>query len=113
MLIASSRPNDSNSDGSIIEAPLTINIPNFESSRDSEPSSCSTEGTNVIVPVYVPLSKEKMERKPWSKDEDLELVSAVQKCGIGNWTEMLREEFKGDRTAAQLSKVSLSFLNTV
>jgi len=45
------------------------------------------------------------KRKPWSEDEDLELIAAVQKCGEGNWANILRGDFKGDRTATQLSQV--------
>ncbi|KAM3730306.1 hypothetical protein ACB098_12G077700 [Castanea mollissima] len=44
------------------------------------------------------------KRKPWSEDEDLELIAAVQKCGEGNWANILRGDFKGNRTATQLSQ---------
>lgn len=45
------------------------------------------------------------KRKPWSEAEDLELIAAVQKCGVGNWANILRGDFKGDRTASQLAQV--------
>lgn len=45
------------------------------------------------------------KRKPWSKEEDLQLIAAVQKFGEGNWANILRGDFKGDRTASQLSQV--------
>ncbi|KAG2692544.1 hypothetical protein I3760_08G057100 [Carya illinoinensis] len=44
------------------------------------------------------------KRKPWSEAEDMELIAAVQKCGEGNWANILRGNFKGDRTASQLSQ---------
>lgn len=44
-------------------------------------------------------------RKKWSTEEDMELIAAVQKCGEGNWANILRGDFKGDRTASQLSQV--------
>lgn len=123
VLIASAKPSDSNPNGSIVEAPLTVNIPNFQSCRELEQPSCSMEGTNVVVPVYVQKQPapaatvadglDKRKRKPWSEAEDLELIAAVQKCGEGNWAHMLRGDFKGDRTASQLSQViPLSFLHT-
>jgi hypothetical protein len=45
------------------------------------------------------------KRKPWSEAEDMELIAAVQKCGEGNWVNILRGDFKSDRTASQLSQV--------
>lgn len=45
------------------------------------------------------------KRKPWSEAEDNELIAAVQKCGEGNWANILKSDFKGDRTASQLSQV--------
>lgn len=123
-MIASGIPSGSNPSGSTIEAPLTINIPSGQLSRASEQPSCSTQGTNIVVPVSVqkqpapaPTVAEnldtngtaggKRKRKPWSEAEDLELIAAVQKCGEGNWANILRGDFKGDRTASQLSQVFL------
>lgn len=34
----------------------------------------------------------------------MELIAAVQKCGEGNWANILKGDFKGDRTASQLSQ---------
>ena len=45
------------------------------------------------------------KRKKWSEAEDKELIAAVQKCGEGNWANILKGDFKGDRTASQLSQV--------
>lgn len=44
------------------------------------------------------------KRRHWSEAEDQELLAAVEKFGPGNWANILREEFKGDRTANQLSQ---------
>lgn len=132
MLIASGAPNDANMlNGSTIEAPLTINIPNGQTSRtgmDNSFQGTSMHGTNITVPVAVqkqPLSTvvaaegldthgpgctnlpPRRKRKPWSEAEDVELIAAVQKCGEGNWANILKGDFKGDRTASQLSQVFL------
>ncbi|TMW91732.1 hypothetical protein EJD97_013963 [Solanum chilense] len=129
MLIASGTPNDANMlNGSTIEAPLTINIPNGQTSRtgmDNSFQGTSMHGTNITVPVAVqkqPLSTvvaaegldthgpgctnlpPRRKRKPWSEAEDVELIAAVQKCGEGNWANILKGDFKGDRTASQLSQ---------
>lgn len=44
------------------------------------------------------------KRKPWSEDEDSELIAAVKKFGESNWANIVKGEFKGDRTASQLSQ---------
>ena len=105
----------------MVEAPLTINIPVGQSSRaPSENSrlSGSMQGTNITIPVSVQKSEgfdangsicgsfpPRKKRKPWSAAEDLELIAAVQKCGEGNWANILKGDFKGDRSASQLSQV--------
>ncbi|KAH7524733.1 hypothetical protein FEM48_Zijuj06G0150800 [Ziziphus jujuba var. spinosa] len=128
VLLASGLPSDSSlPNGPTVEAPLTINIPNFQSSRalESLQPPCSMQGMNITVPVSVqkqpapsgtvaegsdasgPASSSmfpRRRRKPWSEAEDMELISAVQKCGEGNWANILKGDFKGDRTAAQLSQ---------
>lgn len=117
--------------GSTVEAPLTINIPNGQTSRtgmDNSFHGTSMHGTNITVPVAVqkqPFSTvaaaegldthgpactnlpPRRKRKPWSETEDMELIAAVQKCGEGNWANILKGDFKGDRTASQLSQVFL------
>lgn len=129
VLIGSGITSDSSlQNNSTVEAPLTINIPNGQSSRVSESSQppCYTQGMNITVPVSVqrqPLpavtsaegldanglassnNASRKKRKPWSEAEDLELIAAVQKCGEGNWANILKADFKGDRTASQLSQV--------
>ncbi|KAG2692541.1 hypothetical protein I3760_08G057100 [Carya illinoinensis] len=128
VLIASGLPSEcSFPTSSIVEAPLTINIPNGWSSKapsENSEATCSMQGTNVTIPVSLqkmPLPAAtrvegldangsassvppRRKRKPWSEAEDMELIAAVQKCGEGNWANILRGNFKGDRTASQLSQ---------
>ncbi|XP_044511729.1 uncharacterized protein LOC123229816 isoform X2 [Mangifera indica] len=129
VLIASGLPSDSNlPNGSTVEAPLTINIPNGQSFRASSEHSqpvCLMQGTNITVPVSVqklplPMAtttegihgyqsvSSKMparkKRKAWTPVEDVELIAAVQKCGEGNWANILKGDFKWDRNASQLSQ---------
>ncbi|KAL9685733.1 hypothetical protein QQ045_023184 [Rhodiola kirilowii] len=44
------------------------------------------------------------KRNPWTEEEDKELIAAVNKCGEGNWANILRGDFNGERTASQLSQ---------
>ncbi|KAI3835388.1 hypothetical protein MKW92_004071 [Papaver armeniacum] len=47
----------------------------------------------------------KRKRKPWTTEEDNELIAAVKKLGERNWSNILKADiFKGDRTASQLSQ---------
>ncbi|KAL0927077.1 hypothetical protein M5K25_001233 [Dendrobium thyrsiflorum] len=46
----------------------------------------------------------KKKRKLWTKEEDMELIAAVEKFGEGNWANILKGDFKHDRTASQLSQ---------
>lgn len=132
VLIASGLPCDCNlPNSSTVEAPLTINIPNdpsFRSTSEHSQTSRSMRGVNITVPVSVqkqPLPATtanegldangsvsgtgslppRRKRKPWSEAEDLELIAAVEKCGEGNWANILKGDFKSDRTASQLSQV--------
>lgn len=129
VLIASGVPNDANMlNGSTVEAPLTINIPSGQTSRngmDNSSQGTSMHGRNITVPVAVQKQllstvgaaegldthgpactnlPPRRKRKPWSTAEDMELIAAVQKCGEGNWANILKGDFKGDRTASQLSQ---------
>ncbi|KAF9687394.1 hypothetical protein SADUNF_Sadunf02G0089000 [Salix dunnii] len=131
VLIASGLPSDSTHPNNMtVEAPLTINIPNGRSLRDTSENSqpAVMRGVNIRVPVSVqklslpaqtscPASEiydangsrsgifpPRRKRKPWSEAEDMELIAAVQKLGEGNWASIVRGEFKGDRTASQLSQ---------
>ncbi|GKD96602.1 homeodomain-like protein [Tanacetum coccineum] len=130
VLISSGRtPSDCIEKGVTIEAPLTINIPRTNSTQhpsQNSPHVRSTSGVNISVPVYVPtqaiptvssaegldnahvLSNNtyppRRKRKPWSAEEEHELLAAVQRYGEGNWAAMLRGDFRSDRTASQLSQ---------
>lgn len=130
VLIASSLPSENVPNNSTIEAPLTINIPTGRSSSaplEGSQSACSFQGTNIVIPVSVQKQSVQImtptiegleahastangslpprrKRKPWSEAEDNELIAAVQKCGEGNWANILKSDFKGDRTASQLSQ---------
>ncbi|KAK3231053.1 hypothetical protein Dsin_002934 [Dipteronia sinensis] len=129
VLIASGLPSDSSlPNSSTVEAPLTINIPNGQSfrgsSENSQPASLM-QGMNITVPVSVqklPLPSStstealdnngsisgnmppRKKRKPWTAEEDMELIASVQKSGEGNWATILRGDYKWDRTASQLSQ---------
>ncbi|VFQ75201.1 unnamed protein product [Cuscuta campestris] len=116
------------SNGTTVEAPLTINIPTAQTCRNPSENSCqsiSMQGTNITIPVSVQIQPSpivttaegldtngtcnqnlppRRKRKPWSEAEDLELIAAVQKCGEGNWANILKGDFKGERTASQLSQ---------
>ncbi|KAK1406715.1 hypothetical protein QVD17_38323 [Tagetes erecta] len=129
VLMASTSPSDSCIErGLVIEAPLTINIPRTKSKHSLEnPQVATSAGTfNITVPVFVPTQMlptvpsaegldnsngcrnanipPRRKRKPWSAAEDSELFAAVERYGEGNWTHIVKSDFKGDRTASQLSQ---------
>ncbi|XP_008338947.1 putative GPI-anchored protein pfl2 isoform X1 [Malus domestica] len=130
VLISSGLSSDaSHQNGLTVEGPLSMNLPNGQSSRSHQNSqaACSMQGKNITVPISVlknPLpavaasTVETIEgddalgngmaprkrRKKWSEAEDLELIAAVQKYGEGNWANILRGDFKGDRTPSQLAQ---------
>ncbi|XP_057974255.1 uncharacterized protein LOC131162110 [Malania oleifera] len=129
VLIASGLASDSSvPNSSTIEASLIISIPNGQPSRNFSENSqpaCSVHGTHIAVPVSVlkqPLPSgtsaegldangaassslpPRKKRKPWTEAEDMELIAAVQKRGEGSWANILKGDFKGDRTASQLSQ---------
>ncbi|KAF9682460.1 hypothetical protein SADUNF_Sadunf05G0111200 [Salix dunnii] len=129
VLIASGISSHPNS--AAVEAPLTINIPNGQSFRATSENSQPTvmQGMNFTVPVSIqklslPAASfgggadvvdangsgsgtfpPRRKRKPWSEAEDMELISAVQKFGEGNWANIVKGDFKGHRTASQLSQL--------
>ncbi|XP_073013863.1 uncharacterized protein [Typha latifolia] len=84
-----------------LDAPLTLHTPNDQ--KQSLPSGTSVEALdgNALVGSSAPPKK---KRKLWTEEEDLELIAAVQKCGEGNWSSILKGDFKHDRTASQLSQ---------
>ncbi|XVF64895.1 hypothetical protein PTKIN_Ptkin09bG0203700 [Pterospermum kingtungense] len=129
VLIASGLPSDSNlANSSTVEAPLTINIPNMHSflvSAENSQSTCSMRGMNITVPVSVQkqgppvvTSTETLKgngpgganppprkkRKTWSEAEDMELIAAVQKYGVGNWANILKGDFMGNLKPSQLAQ---------
>ncbi|PSR78534.1 Telomeric repeat-binding factor like [Actinidia chinensis var. chinensis] len=125
VMIASGLQSDAiRQNGATVQAPLTINIPNGKPSSRASSENSQLQGTNITVPVSVqkqplPLvasaevldangsasgnQPTRKKRILWTEAEDLELIAAVQKCGEGNWA-ILKGDFKGDRTASQLSK---------
>ncbi|XP_042495372.1 uncharacterized protein LOC122074563 [Macadamia integrifolia] len=111
VLTASGLPSDSGlPNQSTVEAPLTINIPNGANitvpvsvQKQPLPTVTTAEGLdgNGSASVSMPARR---KRKLWTAEEDMELIAAVQKCGEGNWANILKGDFKGDRTASQLSQ---------
>ncbi|KAK4802860.1 hypothetical protein SAY86_001063 [Trapa natans] len=123
VLMASGLTSDSAAPNSLTnEVPLSINAPNTQTLKGraeslQAPSSLHSTGITLSSSLQkLPLSSatssagvdgnlpQKKKRKPWSKAEDLELIAAVEKCGEGNWANILKGDFKGDRTASQLSQ---------
>ncbi|XP_013638600.1 PREDICTED: uncharacterized protein LOC106343821 [Brassica oleracea var. oleracea] len=102
------------------EAPLTINIPYAlpEGTRESPWSSrgmnitfpvclqkaTSTEGINGNVSASTSMASQRKTRQKWSAEEDADLIAAVKRFGEGNWAHIARGEFRGRRTASQLSQ---------
>eukprot|EP00252_Welwitschia_mirabilis_P010082 TRINITY_DN23198_c0_g1_i1.p1 TRINITY_DN23198_c0_g1~~TRINITY_DN23198_c0_g1_i1.p1 ORF type:complete len:692 (+),score=176.88 TRINITY_DN23198_c0_g1_i1:179-2254(+) len=126
VLASSGTSNDSSQPGqSTVEAPLTINVPSSIKALDMQENQKQASGMNITVPVSIqkqqiptvscsegiegnastnsshPVRK---KRKLWTLEEDNELIAAVQKCGEGNWSSILKGAFKHDRTASQLSQ---------
>ncbi|XP_073099182.1 uncharacterized protein [Elaeis guineensis] len=111
-----------------LEASLTRNLPDNQTPHDpsdKQQLAHTAGGTNAVVPRSVqkqPLAtkrsaevsdgngsagsglRAKRRRQAWTKEEDMELIAAVQKCGEGNWSNILKGDFKHDRTASQLSQ---------
>ncbi|XP_065043220.1 uncharacterized protein LOC135676218 isoform X2 [Musa acuminata AAA Group] len=110
-----------------IETPLAVNGFNNQALRvssDKQQLSQSNYGTDITVPALQkqpqstgtsaegldgngmagPSIAPKKRRKPWTKEEDMELIAGVQKFGEGNWANILKGDFKHNRTASQLSQ---------
>lgn len=124
ILLSSGPPRDSGSASrSIVEPSLTEDITN-DQVDPSDKLTSSNCGANQVVPVLgqkQPLAAgsatedldgngsgsgmpAKKKRQLWTKEEDIELIAAVQKCGEGNWANILKGDFKHNRTASQLSQ---------
>ncbi|KAM7516902.1 hypothetical protein LguiA_006485 [Lonicera macranthoides] len=118
LLSDSSLPN-----GSTIKAPLTINIPNRQSTGDPSGNPQLTyfvHGTNITIPVSVKKSPgssgkglkangsasvrvpAQKKRKTWTPAEDDILKAAVERCGEGNWETISKGYFNDDRNPGQL-----------
>ncbi|KAJ4914963.1 Homeodomain-like superfamily protein [Raphanus sativus] len=122
VLAASYVPRESDVlDESTSEAPLTINIPYTLPHEPSDspwlsrgmnitfpvclqkPTPTATEGINGDGSASISMASRKI-RKRWSAEEDADLIAAVKRCGEGNWAHIARGEFRGRRTASQLSQ---------
>ncbi|KAM1774948.1 hypothetical protein ACFX12_044256 [Malus domestica] len=129
VLISSGLSSDSShQNGLTVEGLLSMNLPNQSSrSQQNLQPTCSMQGKNITVPVSVLKNSlpavttttvetaegddalgngmaPRKRRKNWSEAEDLELIASVKKYGEGNWANMLRGDFKGDRTPSQLAQ---------
>ncbi|KAI3942493.1 hypothetical protein MKW98_013145 [Papaver atlanticum] len=124
VLLASGLPDDAGGPATV-EAPLTINIPSWQDSK-SPSDNPQPSRINITFPVYVQKQSSpavtmaegllegtgpnagsqpaRRKRKPWTLEEDNELIAAVKKLGERNWANILKADFKGDRTASQLSQ---------
>ncbi|KAK7410473.1 hypothetical protein VNO78_01276 [Psophocarpus tetragonolobus] len=129
VMITSRTLSESTPSSSTIEAPLTINVPVFHSSRtpiESSQSSNMMQGTGIIFPVTVQRQTlptvsstdgietkglvvgnmaSKRKRKTWSEEEDMQLRAAVQRWGEGNWATMAKgDNFPIKRSPTQLAQ---------
>lgn len=129
VMISSFKLNECISTSSVIQAPLTINVPVLDSTtiakESSQSSNLRTQETEIIFPVTVkrkPLPPNiravetggglvssdtsiKKKRSAWSEEEDMQLRAAVQKWGEGNWAHMAkRDDFPIKRSTSQLCK---------
>ncbi|KAK7351224.1 hypothetical protein VNO77_10518 [Canavalia gladiata] len=129
VMIASRTLSESTPSSSTIEAPLTINVPVWHSSRTYTESSLPSNlmhGTSIIFPVTVQRQTlptvsstdgietkglvggnmgSKRKRKAWSEEEDIQLRAAVQRYGEGNWATMAKgDNFPIKRSPTQLAQ---------
>uniref|UniRef100_A0A1J3CHU1 Uncharacterized protein n=1 Tax=Noccaea caerulescens TaxID=107243 RepID=A0A1J3CHU1_NOCCA len=120
VIAASYVPSESDiPEDSMVEAPLTINIPFGLQRGPQEPSDSywSSRGINITFPVSLQKAADgpngngpassmapRKRRKKWSSEEDDELIAAVKRHGEGSWAVIAKEEFEGERTASQLSQ---------
>ncbi|CAE5962542.1 unnamed protein product [Arabidopsis arenosa] len=120
VMAASYVPSESDiPEDSMVEAPLTINIPYGLHRGAQEPSDSywSSRGMNITFPVFLPKAAEghngnglasslapRKRRKKWSAEEDEELIAAVKQHGEGSWALISKEAFEGERTTSQLSQ---------
>lgn len=91
-------PNSSTAEGRTLNVPSS-NVP----SENLQAAGTFGEGLDANG---LPINRKR--RKPWSEEEDQELITAVQKFGEGSWAAILKAEFKGNRSANQLAQVLLT-----
>ncbi|PKU83655.1 uncharacterized protein LOC110101951 [Dendrobium catenatum] len=58
------------------------------------------QGNEIAYPAF----SNKRKRNSWTTQEENDLIAAVKKHGEGNWLNILKDDFKQDRTTSQLSK---------
>ncbi|KNA10718.1 hypothetical protein SOVF_141520 [Spinacia oleracea] len=87
-------PNSSTAEGRTLNVPSS-NVP----SENLQAAGTFGEGLDANG---LPINRKR--RKPWSEEEDQELITAVQKFGEGSWAAILKAEFKGNRSANQLAQ---------
>ncbi|XP_010692386.2 uncharacterized protein LOC104905510 isoform X1 [Beta vulgaris subsp. vulgaris] len=96
----SSFPNSSSVEGGV----LNVNSPkvsseNLQVHKQSQAAGIFGEGLDANG-----ATNNRKRRKPWSEEEDLELITAVQKFGEGSWAAIIKGDFKGNRNATQLAQ---------
>ncbi|XP_020106617.1 uncharacterized protein LOC109722859 [Ananas comosus] len=106
-----------------VESPLTSSIPNDQITRvasNKQQLARNIRGTKNAATLsnQKPLQPagsvgealdgsgppKKKRRRAWTEEEDMGLIAAVQKCGEGNWSDILKGEFKHDRDPQELSQ---------
>ncbi|MQM05068.1 hypothetical protein Taro_037877 [Colocasia esculenta] len=127
ILISSGLPNETGSNRPSVEVPSSTNTTNGQMSCTifDKQLARTNRGATTAIPVSLQKQQQapapsaevlngngsanaggtvKKKRKLWTKEEDMELIAAVDKCGEGNWANILKGDFKHDRTASQLSQ---------
>ncbi|KAL3650970.1 hypothetical protein CASFOL_007373 [Castilleja foliolosa] len=129
VLVSSGYANDSPlPNNSIIEAPLSISIPNskiLSASSDSSLLANARQWTNITIPVSLqnqPSSSgfsgekrpaneapginvpPKRKRRGWSTAEDLKLTAAMNNNVEPNWHDIAKVNFNDDRKSTELSQ---------
>lgn len=76
----------------------------------AEPTATLTCSTSKAAYSGAMNQSDRKRRRLWTPEEDLALIAAVDKCGEGNWTTVLKNHYDFDRSASQLSQVFLHLL---
>lgn len=84
-------------------ARISRGINNNCQAADQKPNQPSIMGSSVDATDIAGSAPPKKKRKQWSKEEDNDLIALVQKYGE-KW-EILKDDFKYDRTPHQLAHV--------